>query len=688
MSTKMKGDEDPGKQWARYNFKNAEKTLSQLQRDIANIAIATLSRKMAMIRLAQNRLINSLEARILAVKHVSQRTITPGIDGVIWQTNAERLQAALALNTDRYNAMPTRLFIVKTPGKKERRIQIPTVFDQAMQVLYAFALDPVSETTADKTSFAARRGRSLNDLHIYLMRALDPKQPYGTPLYVIKTDVKMCYASISHDWLRKNIPINTHILNEFLNTGYVFRGEFFPDEDDTGIPIGGSISPILANMTLDGAQRAIYLGLHGHETNIDYNDGYLLRFADDMLITVRSYDNANKVISILEDFLRERGMKLSADKTKFIDLNFDGFDFLSRHYHCRLGWVEVTPSEESVIKLENTLREYIRSYQGGQRNLIEKLNQILIGWATYHKITDAAGVFRRIDNIVTALLLNLCERLHPNTPRQKLIDKYFYQFSPSEYTYALVNKPNIRVIRLYSDITLIRHRPIMLRMNPYLDDSYFMERDQNREAANFTGKYKKIWRRQSERCFYCGKPILVDERKLVVPINPGLPQTAKNSAYVHYNCSCCQVEFINSDYVFIDRFNLHRFLEQMLAGKPSQANRKKKFYPLMMYFQQQNKGVIALKFSEIEEIIDQKLCKSAYTSKSFWYNENISSCWRQNGYRIRGLHLKARLISFERVERQRGETMELPDWLFKRLPKNVCTEIKVFLTHIKNTWGL
>jgi RNA-directed DNA polymerase len=681
---KNMGDSDLAKLWKQSDNRNAEAVLARLQKDIA---IAALSGKLTKIRLAQRRLIDSLEARVIAVKHVSRRAITPGIDGVLWKTNAEKMQAALSLNTDRYRAMPTRLFVLNSPGKKSRHIQIPTVFDQAMQVLYAFALDPVAEVRADRTSFAARRCRSLNDLHVYLVKALDPKQPYGQPLYLIRTDVKMCYASISHDWLRKNIPMDTHVLNQFVTSGYVFRGEFFPPDDDSGIPIGGSISHILANMTLDGAQRAIYQELHGRDTNIDYIDGQLLRFADDMLILVRSYAKTDQVINILSKFLENRGMKLSADKTKTVPIQIDGFDFFSRHYRCLLGWVEVTPSEEAVISIENTIRECVRSYHGGQRSLIEKLNQILTGWATYHKISNASDAFRRVDTFVTALLLNLCERLYPHTPRQKLIDRFFYEYSPGEYTYALENKPNVRVVRLYNDVTLIRHKPVMLAMNPYLDESYFTKRDQDREMTNMTGKFKKIWKRQGERCYYCGKPILVDEPKDVAPINPGLPQTAKNTAYVHRNCSYSQVEFINSDYEFVGRFNLHRFLEEMLVSK-SQTSKKSKYYSLMLFFRQQTKNIITLKFSQIEEILNQKLCKSAYRHASFWSQDIIGSCWRQNGYTLRGLQIKSRLISFERIERQRGETMELPDWLFNRLPKNACTEIKVFLSHIKTKWGL
>jgi RNA-directed DNA polymerase len=682
----MKDDADPGKQWARYNFKSAEKTLSGLQRDIAS---AALKKDFAKVKIAQNHLIGSLDARVLAVKHVCDRVHVPGINNVIWRTDAERMDAARSLDYSRTRqAEPTRLCIINPTGKKERIIEIPTTFDRAMQVLYSFALDPVSEVTADRKSFAARRGRSMNDLHVYLMRALDNRQENGPPAFVIKTDVKMCYASISHDWLRKNIPMNTFVLDQFLNAGHVFCGEFFPSDDDNGIPIGGSISPILANMALDGAQRAVHIGLHGSDVGIDYTDGYLLRFADDMIITVRAFDSIDKIMQILEEFLKPRGMRLSLDKTQFIDLSNEGFDFLSRRYRCRESWVDATPSDTAIAKMESSLRDVIRSYRGGQKTLIDTLNQMLFGWANYHKITDATTAFRHIDNVVSALLLELCEKLYPNTPRQKLINKYFYQPGQGLRVYALVDKPSVRVIQLQESVTLIRHTPVPLAKNPYIDDCFFEERTKNREIANITGKYKNVWIRQNEKCYYCGKPILIDERKCIVPINPELPQSAKNAAYVHTTCSYGQVEFFDSEYDFIRRFNFHELLERMLAGRAEMPVHKDKYYALGLFFQKQDRDRVTLQFNEIEEIIGQKLCNSAFTDRRYWSQPQIKSCWQLNGYRVQSLEIEAACIVFKRFEEVNGEMIDLPEWLYGRLPQKACAEVKDFLAHIQKKYGL
>jgi len=676
--------EDFGKQWAKYNFKNAEKTLSLLQRDIA---IAALKKDLVKIKIAQDRLINSLDARVLAVKRVSDRTHVPGVDGQIWRSDAERMEVAWNLLKG-YSAKPTRLCIIKPPGKKERHIQIPTVLDRAVQTLYSFALDPVSESTADKKSFAVRHGRSRNDLHVYLMRALDCKQENGPPAYVIITDVKMCYASISHDWLRQNIPMNTYVLNQFLNSGHVFCGEFFPPDDDDGIPLGSSISPILANMALDGAQHAVHIGLHGNDTGIDYTDGYLLRYADDMIITVRSFENIDKVMKILEEFLKPRGMQLSLDKTQFIDLSREGFDFLSRNYRRQERYVEAKPSDTAIARMESTLCDFIRSYHGSQKNLIEKLNQMLYGWANYHKITNAATAFRHIDNVVSTLLLELCERLYPHTPRQKLINKFFYQPSKGLRVYTLVDKPSVRVIQLQEAITIIRHPPIPLAKNPYIDDDYFDERNKGREMTNITGAYKKVWIRQDEKCYYCGRPILVDEKRCVVPMNPEFPISTKNSAYIHVPCSLGEAEFFSNEYDFFNRFNLCELLERMATGRTAPPTHKDKYYALMTFFQKQDKEQITLQFNEIEEILGQKLCNSALTDRRYWSQPQIRSCWQLNGYRVRSLEIEAACIIFERFEKAKDTMIDLPDWLYEDLPEKVRIEMTDIFTHIEKKYGL
>ena len=134
---------------------------------------------------------------------------------------------------------------------------MPTAYDKAMQALYAFSLDPVAESTADKKSFAFRKGRSIYDAHACLCRALEGT---GAPEWIVRADVRACYDSLSQEWLLAHIPMDRKVLREFLKAGVAFGGELFPTE--VGISQGASLSPILGNMALDGLQAYLYEQLY------------------------------------------------------------------------------------------------------------------------------------------------------------------------------------------------------------------------------------------------------------------------------------------------------------------------------------------------------------------------------------------------------------------------------------------
>ncbi|MDR2724047.1 MAG: reverse transcriptase N-terminal domain-containing protein [Holosporaceae bacterium] len=390
--------------WNSADWNKLKSVLFDMQR---NIALAAKSDDRDAVLIYQKRLTQSLDAKMLAVRHVVKNGNTPGVDGIQWNTPSEYMKAALLLSDNGYHALPMKLIIIYSKfSQKERRIKIPTYYDRAVQILHAYALDPVGETIGDRRSFAFRKNRSTQDVHAYILSALK-KNVY----YIVKADVKSCYESINHDWLLSNITMNTTILREFLKAGHISAGDFFPAEDH-GISLGVSISPILGNMVLDGMQEEIFERLHGLRYDEEYCDGHLVRFADDIFVTANSIERAKRIISIIENFLQQRGMRLSCEKTSIINVH-QGFDFLSRHYVCNGRVIISRPSDAAVVKMEHNLRELILPFKGSQKVLIDKLNKKLHGWASYHKITDARDAFRHIDVVVKTLLLKLCEQLHP-----------------------------------------------------------------------------------------------------------------------------------------------------------------------------------------------------------------------------------------------------------------------------------
>lgn len=664
--------------WNDADWSKLKSKLFDMQRDIA---LAAKANDFDAVSMYQKRLTQSMEAKMLAVRHIVLSGATPGIDGIQWSKPSEYLQAAISLDGRTYHASPTRLVIIRSKfSPKERRIKIPTYFDRAMQTIYAYALSPVEETIGDSRSFAFRKNRSTQDVHAYIMSALKKSSNF-----IVKTDVKSCYESINHNWLLANIPMDTHVLNEFLKAGHFSAGEFFPAEDH-GISLGVSLSPILGNMVLNGLQKSIFEGLHGIRYNEEYCDGYLVRFADDILVTADSTERANRILRVIEDFLQQRGMHISLEKTVIVNVH-QGIDFLARHYTKNGNTVISCPSDAAVMKMECSLRELILSFKGSQKKLIDKINKKLYGWSSYHKVSNARKAFRHIDVTVKALLLQLCKNLHPNWKTSKIIDQYFFLDHNGKYVYALKNKKDVRVISL-SDIALIKHIPSRYT-NPYFQPTDIKEIEEQRKIQNVVGKYKAIWCRQSGRCFYCGEQILADQEKSLVHHYRKTSYYVKDIAYIHTKCKQHKIEFVETEDNIDDYEDTIEIIKN-LSKNTRKRKRNRKFNALFEYFRLQQTSCFSLNFTDISNIIQVPLCKTAFELKSYWFQNKtgtIGETWISNGYKIKHLDLLKQKITFTKLENK--SLIKIPDTICKNLiPKNAKAELEAFFEYLIKKYGL
>jgi RNA-directed DNA polymerase len=121
-----------------------------------------------------------------------------------------------------------------------------------MQALHLLALEPIAETTADLNSYGFRPERSTADAGEQCFTSLAQKT---SAEWVLEADIQGCFDQISHDWMLAHIPTDKAILKKWLKAGFVYQNELFPTE--AGAPQGGIISPVLANMTLDGLEARL-----------------------------------------------------------------------------------------------------------------------------------------------------------------------------------------------------------------------------------------------------------------------------------------------------------------------------------------------------------------------------------------------------------------------------------------------
>ena len=148
-------------QWKSIDWNKAEIYVNRSQ---VRIAKATQDKKWNTVKRLQYLLTHSYYAKALAVRKVTTNKgkNTSGIDKELWSTPASKMRGVLSLTDKNYKAKPLRRIFIEKKGKKAKRpLGIPCMYDRAMQALYALALDPVSEVTADTKSFGFRKGRAV-----------------------------------------------------------------------------------------------------------------------------------------------------------------------------------------------------------------------------------------------------------------------------------------------------------------------------------------------------------------------------------------------------------------------------------------------------------------------------------------------------------------------------------------------
>lgn len=684
-------DEMLADMWDAIDWPAAEEKLAVLQ---GQLTIAVYRKNRKEMEDLQKRIVRDLDMKCLAVRHVVNSTSSPGVDRVKWRTSAEKMRAAMSLTSKNYHASPLRqiLLTAKNTGK-ERRTHLPTYYDRAMSVLYGYSLIPVTEAMAERKSFAFRPGRSAQDAHAYILDALKGDH---APDVVVCADIKAYYSHIQHAWLLKHVPMDKKVLAEFLNAGIVFAGELFPS-DGVGISEGSNISPYLGNFVLDGLQKYMFQGLHGTTSPRDYADGNLIRFADDLLIMVRTQENAEQAVKLLESFLAERGLTLSKEKTRICKVS-DGFTFLSRTYIRKNGLMYSYPSELAVERFISELRTTILTNKKSQRDLILLLNRKLKGWAGYHRCTDAADAFRKVDTAVQAALLEAAVAKHPKQPLAKIKAKYWYQEANGRHCYALPDDKSVRVVRL-ADTLLLSHNKVKTNANPFVERDYTEKRTHEREIQNVAGPYRAVWARQNGRCYYCGRPILVDQPRTTVPLDLARPPSARNSAYIHKLCAVNEFEIVQTmeDISLLRPYDVCNILEGISLREEQKRVKREicpdwRHYKLKEYLSKSAAASITLTFRQIEEIDGRPLPLSARKNRDWWYPRSncnmIAEAWRTEGYALQTLDIEREKIRLKREEDGVSKLNIPPVLLRGKLPDNAVFELETHMAYIIDKYGL
>ena len=146
----------------------------------------------------------------------------------------------------------------------------------------------------------------------------------------------------------------------------------FPDQ---GTPQGGVVSPLLANVALNGIE-AIHPSV---------------KYAHDMVYFLKPKDDANAILAKVCHFLADRGMNISAEKTR-VTASTDGFDFLGWHFRVQSnGKFRSKPSAANFKAFRQKVKHIVNNSNYGSQAKAYKLAPIIRGWRNYHRYCKMGG---------------------------------------------------------------------------------------------------------------------------------------------------------------------------------------------------------------------------------------------------------------------------------------------------------
>jgi group II intron reverse transcriptase/maturase len=420
-----------------------------------------------------NLVLKSTAARLLAVRQVTQLNAgkkTAGVDGKASLSFEERfaLSEELKQPINTWKHKPLREIPIPKKDGKTRILKVPTLADRAWQCLVKYAIEPAHEATFHARSYGFRPGRAAHDAQKILQINLK-SDANGIEKRVIELDIEKCFDQISHKSIMERLIAPSGIK---LGIFRCLKAGVNPEFPSQGTAQGGVVSPLLANIALNGLEDI-------HQS---------VRYADDMVILLKPKDNAEVILSKISQFLSERGMKVSEKKTK-LTTTTDGFDFLGWNFRVQKnGKFRCVPSVDNFKAFRQKVKHIVNNSNYGATVKAEKLAPVVRGWRNYHRYCKMDG-----------------SRFSLWHTRKRAFKVFNKEAKQNRYSVKKLIEKALPVVP-YSEG---KHVNVKGDKSPFDGDiTYWSERN----SKLYDGATSQALKRQDHSCGYCGLKILSDEK--------------------------------------------------------------------------------------------------------------------------------------------------------------------------------
>ncbi len=491
----IRRSDNTSESWKDLPWKQIRRNLFRLQKRIYKAIRAGDKRKAKSL---MKLVLKSTAARLPAVRQVTQLNVgkkTAGVDGKASLSYTERFalseQLKQPINTWKHQSL--REIPIPKKNGSTRILKVPTITDRAWQCLVKYALEPAHEATFHAASYGFRAGRSAHDAQKSLFDNLRSRCN-GIDKRVIELDIEKCFDRICHKSIMERL-----IAPQGLKLG-IFRclkAGVNPEFPGQGTPQGGVVSPLLANISLNGIEEI-------HQS---------VRYADDMVILLKPKDNAEVILGKISQFLAERGMNVSEKKTR-ITATTDGFDFLGWHFRVQSnGKFRCVPSVDNFKAFRQKVKHIVNNSNYGAVVKAEKLAPIVRGWRNYHRYCKMDGSRFSLWHIQNrAFRVFNKESKQDRYTSKKLLEKAFPTVPYSE------NK----------------HINVKGDKSPFNGDIIYWS---ERNSKLYDGTTSQALKRQDHTCGYCGLKMLSDEKVHLHHVDGNHNNWKKNNLLaIHESC--------------------------------------------------------------------------------------------------------------------------------------------------------